>query len=201
MDKIYTREELNEYLGFEMLGHIDKKQALVRLRNAGLECEVVSPPHKTLKFKIIKDDFHREGEEWRVTQWDEHIEVSNLGRVRETNKKRLIGKLDQYGYHRTMLNNGKNTVSHRLVFFAFHPELWEMRDKIKVDHIDGNRSNNRLDNLRGLTTVENNHSRDENQTRIKCITTELCAKFGYNSVENFLNKVLTLDSIDDIINT
>jgi hypothetical protein len=62
---------------------------------------------------------------------------------------------------------------------------------IQIDHINGIRTDNRLENLRPLTSVENIQQRDENQSRIKSLTTELILKFGYEETEKKLKKLLT----------
>lgn len=56
------------------------------------------------------------------------------------------------GYRRIRLDGGK-WHAHRLVWLFVHDELLEAGDEI--DHIDGNRSNNRPRNLRKVTRGEN----------------------------------------------
>ena len=64
-------------------------------------------------------------------------------------------------------------------------------DNIQIDHVNGIRTDNRLTNLRPLTTIENTRARDENQSRIRSLTTELIIKFGYEETEKKLKKLLT----------
>lgn len=44
---------------------------------------------------------------------------------------------------------------HRVIYQAFHPD--EDITGLQIDHIDGNRYNNRVDNLRTCTRLENAH--------------------------------------------
>jgi hypothetical protein len=66
-----------------------------------------------------------------------------------------------------------------MVYFSFHPELFENHADFVVDHIDGRRSNNRLDNLRLLSAAKNAEARVENRSDSQEILTKLILKFGY----------------------
>ena len=81
--------------------------------------------------------------------------VSNHGRVKSV-KKQLVLKTSGSGnrYKTVALCNGmrKTFRLHRLVAAAFIPNP---DNKPCVDHIDGNKSNNKADNLRWVTTKEN----------------------------------------------
>jgi len=84
-----------------------------------------------------------------------NYEVSNTGKVR-TIKTHLYhqGKEQQQYYRIQLSQNGivKKFMIHRLVALAFvsNPD-----NKPQVDHIDGNKHNNCVDNLRWVTSSEN----------------------------------------------
>ncbi|EDQ4670251.1 HNH endonuclease [Salmonella enterica] len=56
------------------------------------------------------------------------------------------GRISMYGY-REFRHNGKYFKSHRVIWDMFNPED-PMTDDFEIDHIDHNRLNNKLENLR-----------------------------------------------------
>lgn len=103
-----------------------------------------------------------------IVELGDYYEVSNLGRVRSIdrkvnsrNGKRLVkGKIlkqqvDKYGYMRVhcyMNNKSKQYQVHRLVALSF---ISNPDNKPQVNHKDGNKQNNRVDNLEWSTNKEN----------------------------------------------
>lgn len=76
----------------------------------------------------------------------------------------LAGCKNSGGYWHTRVN-GKRYANHRLIFLMHHGYLPEF-----IDHIDGNRSNNCIDNLRPASRQQNNcnaHIRSDNTSGIK----------------------------------
>lgn len=92
--------------------------------------------------------------EWRKIKGFEKYSVSNAGDVRNDKTGRILKPhISTSGYYQIMM--GRKTIPqyvHRLVAIAFidNPE-----NKCEVDHIDGNKLNNTLLNLRWVTKSEN----------------------------------------------
>lgn len=93
---------------------------------------------------------------WRKINGFDNYSVSNTGLIRNDNTNKLLkGGLNTGGYYIVGLClNGTQTMKlvHRLVGIAYI----ENRDnKECIDHIDGNKSNNNINNLRWVTHQEN----------------------------------------------
>ena len=63
-----------------------------------------------------------------------------------------VGSKCTKGYYKTSINN-KPFLVHRLIFMMFHGYL-----PTYIDHIDGNQSNNCIENLREATLQQNNYN-------------------------------------------
>lgn len=90
------------------------------------------------------------GEEWRLVNGTEDYYISNKGRFRRGDKLYSIN-IDDSGYARCNIGHKKLRV-HRLVAEAFIPNP----DNLPVvDHIDNNKANNVVENLRWCTQQQN----------------------------------------------
>ena|SRR6186713_240768 len=93
-------------------------------------------------------------EVWKEIDGYENYSVSNLGRIRKGNY--IMSLVDNgLGYkHLKLRRDGKRKsfYVHRLVMIAFSPIDFS---GLEVNHIDHDKSNNKLDNLEWVTHKEN----------------------------------------------
>ena len=86
---------------------------------------------------------------WKAVPGAEAYQVSSLGRVKKGARIYALTRNTPNGYYRASIN-GKKIYVHRLV-----AEVFIGRGEGEVDHIDGNKINNSVENLRWVTPSEN----------------------------------------------
>lgn len=99
-------------------------------------------------------------------EWPDYL-ISSQGEVISYARKtpRLLkGTPDQDGYLRYQVGGkgGKRRGGHQLVLEAFHPEGWF--EEAKVLHVNGDPSDNRLENLYWGTSLDNTNDRRKHGT-------------------------------------
>lgn len=120
------------------------------------------------------------GEEWKTLFFDNGYEVSNLGRLRNKKTKVIAkGTIKKNGYVDVSVNN-QNYRLHRLVLQTWCPN--EDYEELTVDHINGNRSDNRLENLRWATREENTAYMMMHRGELNKEITRLLSKYSYEQV-------------------
>lgn len=96
-----------------------------------------------------------------------------IRKARATNLRRPIRSPDKDGYYRAKIDGSAFKV-HRIIF-ALHHGFWPIG---QVDHIDGNKANNRIQNLRECKA----HQNSSNRKISKSNTT------GFKGVSRYRNK-------------
>ena len=133
-------------------------------------------------------------EVWKkIPDYENYYEVSNLGNVR-TIKGELLKKIDNKGYDIVYLKNkifNRPIQVHRLVALAF---IENKDNKPIVNHIDGNKRNNCVDNLEWVTESENR----KHAVATGLINPTYARKevYQYDLANNFIKK---WDSVKDVV--
>lgn len=103
-------------------------------------------------------------------EYDEH--TGNFTRLISTSTKSKVGQIAGSnhigGYIEIGIDN-KSYMAHRLVWLYVHGHF----PKRLIDHIDGNRKNNKLNNLREANHTQNMYNskiRSDNNSGIKCVS-------------------------------
>lgn len=94
-------------------------------------------------------------ERWMPVEGYENYLVSNTGMIKGSKGNLLTIVLDKYGYETVSLckhSKPKTFLVHRIVAKSFIPNPKNLQT---VDHIDGNKRNNSVDNLQWLSRRDN----------------------------------------------
>lgn len=97
-----------------------------------------------------------------IKGWEGYYDVSNLGRIRSYRKNqfflkepRIVTLTDSFGYwyvHLQVKKKSKRLRVHRIVAETFIPNP---NNYPVIDHIDGDKKNNKVENLKWCTQSEN----------------------------------------------
>lgn len=126
-------------------------------------------------------------EKWITSYCDKNIEVSNQGRVRDKRDLSLRkGTINSRGYISVSIQDTNYQV-HRLVLQSFDPR--DNFNELTVDHINGIKNDNRLENLRWTTNEENIIFMMTHRGELNKELTRLLNKYSYDEVLKILQSI------------
>ena len=113
-------------------------------------------------------------------------QVSNMGRVKNPIGQLNNGYIDPQGYCLVNMGDTKYRI-HRIILQSFNPI--DNFEEMTVDHINGIRSDNRLENLRWSTNEENTFAMLANRADLHKELTRIIQKYGYEETKQILSKL------------
>lgn len=137
---------------------------------------------------------------WKIFKPNPNYEISNMGKVRNLCTLKELAQIDNgHGYKTVTLyesSHGRRYYVHRLVAFTF---LENKENKPEVNHLDGNKANNKVTNLEWCTQIENNRHAVKIGLRVCTEKMRANSKKQINIVNN--NPILRAKGIKKSIET
>lgn len=123
---------------------------------------------------------------WKTCSVCEEYEISNHGKVRNKNTQIINKGTVKKGYIEVSIKNKKYLV-HRLVLMTFNPV--ENMENLTIDHINGIRQDNHIDNLRWCSSEENIFLMMANRKELNKELTRIINIFGYEETLKILQNI------------
>lgn len=128
-----------------------------------------------------------ENEIWTDCCISKQCEVSDQGRIRNKNNHQIYcGTIDNNGYRVVSIDNKKYKL-HRIILQSFNPNV--NFNEMTVDHINGKRDDNRLENLRWVKKEDNTQFMLLERADLNKELTRIIQIYGYEETLKILQKI------------
>ena len=94
-----------------------------------------------------------------IVEDDRYIYNFTIGSIYSKSKGKELVYLDHNGYNRPYINGGKQLV-HRVLYEKYYGKIPTGK---QIDHINGNKLDNRIDNLRMVSCSQNNQNKKKRE--------------------------------------
>lgn len=183
---VYTWQELIKKYNWtkQVANGVNKK--IEYAKNRGVTLRYTGNSNGIAYYEIIQDDSIKG--DWVSCEKYPDLEFNKNGYIRNKMSKRVYCNESSSDGYVQVPANGMVKKAHRLIMEVFNPI--EDMDNFYVDHINGKRSDNRLENLRWVTPEQNNLYKQENWELIYDNLNKLITKYGYEQVNIWIKELM-----------
>ena len=127
--------------------------------------------------------------EWRVHPILSEFETTKTGLIRSSDTKKIYNTTTNYGYIQVRSTKTNATyLAHRIIMETWCPI--KNSDQYYVDHINGKRAENNIENLRWALPKDNQQYRQHHWNEIQEDITQLVIRIGYDETKKLIKDYL-----------